>query len=75
MMFRKLCNREGTPTVSLDNDDLRLDGIFADNGDVPANQEMHVQRVGEGAYLVRAVDDGSVPDVSVSVDDDEELAL
>lgn len=74
-MFRKLCNREGTPTVSLDKDDLRLDGIVAADGDVPANQEMHVQRVGQGAYLVRAVEDGTVPDVSVRVDDEEELAL
>jgi len=74
-MFRKLCNREGTPTVSLDKDDLRLDGIVERDGTVPADQEMHVQRVAPGAYLVRAVEEGTVPEVAVRPDDEEELAL
>jgi len=57
--MRKLCDREGTPTVSLDKDVLALDGVIRPDGSIPDEQEMLVQRVGEGAYLVRAVtDDG-----------------
>ena len=60
-MFRKLCNRDGTPTISLDRDDLRLDGVIEPDGSIPDGQEMHVQRLGPGSYLVRAVDEGTVP--------------
>ncbi|MFC6727593.1 hypothetical protein ACFQDG_02935 [Natronoarchaeum mannanilyticum] len=62
-MFRKLCDRDGTPVVSLDKDELRLDGIVGDDGEIPEDQEMYIQRVDEGAYLVRAVDGDTVPEV------------
>ncbi len=62
-MFRKLSNRSGTPTISLDKGDLRLDGIVEEDGTIPDCQEMHVQRLGQGAYLVRAVQDGTVPEL------------
>jgi len=57
--LRSLANRDGTATVSLDKGELELDGILTDEGEIPENQKMHLQRVGEGAYLIRAVtDDG-----------------
>jgi len=64
MGFNKLQERGGSGTVTLDKGDLRLDGFVDEDGDI-LEQEMHVQRVGEGAYLVRAVNDGTVCDVSL----------
>lgn len=61
--LRKLSVRKGTPSVSLDKGDLQLDGLVDEDGDTPENQMMHVQRLGQRVYLVRAVRDGSVPDV------------
>jgi len=38
---------------------LAENGLLTEDGGIPAGQKMHLQRVGEGAYLVRAVkDDG-----------------
>ncbi len=62
-MFRKLCDRDGTPVVSLDKDELRLDGIVGADGEISDEQEMYINRIGEGAYLVRAVDGDDVPEV------------
>ncbi|GGC52334.1 MULTISPECIES: hypothetical protein [Haloferax] len=62
-MFRKLCDREGTPTVSLDKDELRMDGVLDEDGVVPDDQEMHIQRVGKRSYLVRAVDSDGIPEL------------
>lgn len=64
-MFRKLGNHSGTPTVSLSKDELQLDGIVTDDGEIPSDQEMYVNRIGEGTYLVRAVEDGDVPEVEL----------
>lgn len=64
MAFRKLVERDGSGTVTLDKDDLRLDGLVDPEGQVRVGQEMHVQRIGRGAYLVRAVEDGTVPEVN-----------
>lgn len=49
--------------VSLDKDELRLDGIVTGDGEIPEEQEMYINRVAEGAYLVRAVDGDDVPEV------------
>ena len=62
MGFRKLVERDGSGTVTLDKGDLQLDGMVDDDGSI-VEQELHVQRLGEGAYLVRAVDDGTVPNL------------
>ena len=48
VMIRKLCDRDGTPTISLDKGDLRLDGIVGSDGSIQGEQEMHVQRLGRG---------------------------
>lgn len=61
-MFRKLRDHDGTPLVALEKGDLAVDGVIEDE-EVPDDQEMHVQRLGERGYLVRAVEDGEIPDV------------
>ncbi|WP_224268361.1 hypothetical protein [Haloprofundus salinisoli] len=58
MPIRKLSNRAGTPTISLDKGDLALDGIMDEDGTIPDCQMMHLQRMGEGVYVVRAIPDG-----------------
>ncbi|WP_198665658.1 hypothetical protein [Haloprofundus halophilus] len=58
MPIRKLSNRAGTPTISLDKGDLALDGIMDDDGTIPDCQMMHLQRMGEGVYVVRAIPNG-----------------
>ena len=60
MTFRKLVERDGSGTVTLDKDDLRVDGYVGEDGTIE-EQDLHVQRLGKGAYLVRAVQDGTVP--------------
>jgi hypothetical protein len=63
-MFRTLRDHEGTPLVALDKDELAMDDVVTDDG-IPDEQKMHIQRVGEGAYLVRAVDpESGLPDVT-----------
>ncbi|WP_327051136.1 hypothetical protein [Halomicrococcus gelatinilyticus] len=54
-MFRKLRDHDGTPLVALDKDELRIDNVLSDDGEIPDDQQMHVQRLGEGADLVRSV--------------------
>lgn len=61
--LRKLSGRKGTPSVSLDKGDLQLDGLVDEDGEIPGDQMMHVQRLGKRVYLVRGVEDGTVPDV------------
>ena len=54
-MFRKLRDHDGTPLVALDKDELQMDSVLSEDGEIPDEQQMHVQRLGEGAYLVRSV--------------------
>lgn len=61
-MLRKLIDRDGTPTVSLDKDVLELDGIM-EGGEVPEGQRVHVQRRGKGVYVIRAVDENGIPEL------------
>jgi hypothetical protein len=62
-MFRKLRDRGGTPAVSLVKDHLRRDGLLED-GKIPEDLEVYVERVDNGAYLVRAVSpDGDLPNL------------
>jgi len=62
MGFRKLVERDGSGTITLDKGDLALDGYVGDDGSIDET-EMHVQRLGRGAYLVRVVDDGEVTSI------------
>jgi len=49
--------------VSLDKRELSLDGVLDDSGEVPEDQEMHIQRLSSGAYLVRAVDEDGIAEL------------
>jgi len=62
MGFRKLVERDGSGTVTLDKGDLALDGYVREDGSIDETK-MHVQRLGQGAYLVRAVENGDVTDL------------
>jgi hypothetical protein len=56
-MFRTLRDHDGTPLVALDADELASDGVITKNGQIPEKKQVHVQRVSEGAYLIRDVDE------------------
>lgn len=62
-MFRKLRDHAGTPTVSLARDELRMDGVIKDDGTIPDDQKMYINRLGEEAYLIRAVDGSEIPEL------------
>ncbi len=62
MGCRKLVERDGIGTVTLDKGDLALDGYVDENGTIEET-EVHVQRLDQGTYLVRAVDDGEVAEL------------
>ncbi|MBP1921834.1 hypothetical protein J2751_000831 [Halorubrum alkaliphilum] len=60
--LRKLVDCDGTPRVTLDKGELGVDGVL-DEGEIPADQHMHVQRLSRGVYVVRAVDDDGIPEL------------
>ena len=61
-MFRTLRDYDGTPVVALDKDELEIDDVLDENGEVPDGKQVHVQRRGEGVYVVRDVtEDGIAP--------------
>ncbi|WP_210424943.1 hypothetical protein [Halorussus halobius] len=63
-MFRKLRDHDGTPVVALDKDELDMDGVLTEDGEVPDGKQVHLSRVGEGSYLVREVTDDGLADLS-----------
>lgn len=56
MPFRKLRDRNGSPAVTLDKDHLRRDGVLDADGSIPDDRQLLVERVEEGAYLVRVIE-------------------
>ena len=61
MAFKKLVDRDGSGTVTIDKQHLQLDGLVAEDGSI-CEADAHTQRVGERAYLVRFPDEnGEVP--------------
>jgi hypothetical protein len=56
-MFRTLRDHDGTPLVALDSEELEVDGVIDPDGEIPDEKQVHVQRLDEGAYLVRDVSD------------------
>ena len=60
--LRKLVDCDGTPRVTLDKGELGMDGVL-DEGEIPNGQQMHVQRLSRGVYVVRAVADGTIPEL------------
>lgn len=55
----------GTPGATLPRDDLGDDGLL-DDGEVPDDQRMRVDKLGRGTYVVRACQDGGLPDIRES---------
>ena len=53
--------------MALDKDELQLDGILPE--DESTDQQVCVQRVGEGAWLVRPLVDGELPDLDPWLDE------
>jgi len=63
MPFRHINRKQGSGTIALPKDDLRRDGLL-DDGKIPSDQLVHIDRLGEGTWVVRAVDDRDVPELS-----------
>ena len=63
-MFRKLRDHDGTPLVALDKDELEMDGVIGEDGEIPANKQIHVQRLDEGTYIVRDVTDEGISELN-----------
>jgi hypothetical protein len=57
-VFRTIRDRNGTPVVALDRDELAADGVLTDEGEIPDGQEAHIQRLTDGAYIVQIPGDG-----------------
>ncbi|AUX10687.1 hypothetical protein AArcSl_3080 [Halalkaliarchaeum desulfuricum] len=60
MGFKKLVDRDGSGTVTIDKQHLELDGLVREDGSI-CEADAHTQRIGERAYLVRFPEDGEVP--------------
>jgi hypothetical protein len=58
MGFTTLIDHDGTPRVTLPRGELELDGVLDDDGSIPENQQMHVQRLTRGAWIVQTPTDG-----------------
>ena len=69
MAFKKLVDRDGSGTVTIDKQHLQLDGLVDEDGSI-CEADAHTQRVGERAYLVRFPVDGEVPSLSELVGTD-----
>lgn len=64
--MQKLRNMDGTGSVTIPKDDLDRDGFVDDDGELPDDQHVVVDRLDEGCYAVRFVDSGDVPELSES---------
>ena len=60
MAFKKLVDRDGSGTITIDKHHLQLDELVAEDGSI-CEADVHTQRVGERAYLVRFPANGEVP--------------
>ena len=63
-MFRKLRDHDGTPLVALDKDELEMDGVITDEGQIPTDKQLHVQRLSEGSYIIRDVTEEGIAELS-----------
>lgn len=61
MPFRKLRSIDGSGYVSLPKDDLVRDNVILQSGEIPRDQQLHVERIGERCHVVRAPVDGDLP--------------
>ncbi|QZP37067.1 hypothetical protein [Halobaculum magnesiiphilum] len=60
--MQTLQRRSGSGLVTLPKDGLERDGVLDDDGEIPEQQNLVVDRLGRRVYLVRLVDDARVPD-------------
>ncbi|MFC7070567.1 hypothetical protein ACFQL9_13015 [Halobaculum lipolyticum] len=58
--MQTLQNKSGSGIVTLPKADLDRDEVL-DDGEIPAEQNLVVDRLGRRVYLVRLVDDGHIP--------------
>jgi hypothetical protein len=62
MGLQQLREKTGSAVVTIPKDELRADGVLED-GEIPDQQTVDVEKLGERAFLVRIVDEGEVPAV------------
>lgn len=56
-------DKSGSGVVTLPKEDLEGDG-YLDEGDIPEDQNVLVERLGEGAFVVRLCDGGEIPELT-----------
>jgi hypothetical protein len=61
--MQKLRDDNGSGLVTIPKDFLERDDVF-DDGEVPEQQNLTVDRLGERTYVVRLVDDGHYPELT-----------
>ncbi|QCC47528.1 hypothetical protein [Halobellus limi] len=71
--MQKLRDDNGSGLVTIPKNFLERDDVFDDDGEVPDEQNLTVDRLGERTYVVRLVDDGHYPDL-IECEEIERLA-
>lgn len=61
--MQKLRDDGGSGLVTIPKKYLERDDVLDDDGDVPDEQRLTVDRLGRRAYLVRLTDGGSLPEL------------
>ncbi len=61
--MRKLQDRDGSGTVTIPKQCLRMDGLLDENGS-PSEQCASVDRLGRRTYVVRFSEDGDIPEIT-----------
>lgn len=61
--MRKLRDDGGSGLVTIPKKYLERDDVLDEDGTVPEEQRLTVDRLGRRAYLVRLTDDGSLPEL------------
>ncbi|MFC7096061.1 hypothetical protein [Halobaculum marinum] len=60
--MQTLQRRSGSGLVTLPKKGLERDDVLTEDGEIPEQQNLVVDRLGRRVYLVRLVDDARVPD-------------
>lgn len=61
--MRKLQDRDGSGTVTIPKQCLRMDGLLDDDG-APSEQCASVDRLGRRTYVIRFSDGGDLPEIT-----------
>lgn len=62
--MQKLQNHGGSGIVTVPREYLERDDVLDENGEIPGQQNLTVDRLGERTYLVRLVDDADFPELA-----------